>query len=241
MNHVGKKAAPVIIFLTDGEPTDDYLPDLEQLMKNGWFSCANRSAILMGDAFSNDIAKNAVEKFVSNPHTDVISADDTTVVTEKITAATIHTVAGAPLKDVVANDQPSPPDLPFGNDTPLDPPISTDPFSNSTSIDPSMPSDPFGNFASVDPPIPNDPFGNNDGIDQLTGSDLIDPAFPSDPFISDRITHSDSGNDALSDDSNASPFSDALFDPLFPTDPSIASDSTDFPFPDDLNSSDSFS
>lgn len=241
MNHVGKKAAPVIIFLTDGEPTDDYLPDLEQLMKNGWFSCANRSAILMGDAFSNDIAKNAVEKFVSNPHTDVVSADDTTVVTEKITAATIHTVAGAPLKDVVANDQPSPPDLPFGNDTPLDPPISTDPFSNSTSIDPSMPSDPFGNFASVDPPIPNDPFGNNDGIDQLTGSDLIDPAFPSDPFISDRITHSDSGNDALSDDSNASPFSDALFDPLFPTDPSIASDSTDFPFPDDLNSSDSFS
>ena len=238
MNHVGKKAAPVIIFLTDGEPTDDYLPDLEQLMKNGWFSCANRSAILMGDAFSNDIAKNAVEKFVSNPHTDVVSADDTTVVTEKITAATIHTVAGDPLKGTVANDQPLPPDPPFGNDTPLDPPIPINPFDDPISVDPSMPIDPFGNSASIDQPILNDPFGNNGGIDQLTGSNLIDPTFPSDPIISSGNVPSDGGND---DQSNVSPFSDALFDPLFPTDPSIASDPTGFPFPDDLNSPDSFS
>lgn len=256
MNHVGKKAAPVIIFLTDGEPTDDYLPDLEKLMKNGWFSCANRSAILMGDAFSNDIAKNAVEKFVSNPHTDVVSADDTTVVTEKITAATIHTVAGDPLKGTVANDQPTPPDPPFGNDssmgssipidpfgnsTSVDPLMPSDPFGNSTSVDPSIPSDPFGNSASVDPYMPTDPFGNNGGIDPLNGSNLLDPAFQSDPIASDGTTSGDVGNDALSNDSNTSPFSDALFDPLFPTDPSIASDSTGFPFPDDLNSPDSFS
>ena len=50
MKHSGKIAPPAIMFLTDGEPDDDYIYDLEQLLKNGWFSNASRSAILIGDA-----------------------------------------------------------------------------------------------------------------------------------------------------------------------------------------------
>lgn len=259
MNHVGKKAAPVIIFLTDGEPTDDYLPDLEKLMKNGWFSCANRSAILMGDAFSNDIAKSAVEKFVSNPHTDVVSADDTTVVTEKITAATIHTVAGDPLKGTVTNDPPLPSDLPFGNVTPVDPTIPVDPFGNSTSVNPTIPVDPFGNSTSVDPSMPCDPFGNIMGDpfiqDNPFGNNApIEPLISGDPFndapssnlsSSDRIdfggTEDGLNLDASTNSFSTSPFSDTAFDPLFPTDPSITSDPNAISFPNDFGNPDSFS
>lgn len=223
MNHVGKKAAPVIVFLTDGEPTDDYSSDLELLMKNGWFSCANRSAILMGDAFNNANAKNAVEKFVNNPLTDVVSADDTTVVTEKITAATIHTVAGDPLKDSTVNDSPLPTNTQF-------------------------PDDPFGNAIQTDSPFSDNPLGNSDSTDSHFPDDLFGGAFSDDTPFSDDIanntfpTNSDSPIDSsVMPDTSITPFSDTSFDSLFPNDPSFASDSNGILFSDDFGGADNFS
>ena len=75
MKHTGKIAPPAIMFLTDGGPTDDYESDLEDLLKNGWFVNASRSAVLLGDAIHDDAAKNAVRRFVEDPDNDIVEAE----------------------------------------------------------------------------------------------------------------------------------------------------------------------
>lgn len=190
MKHIGKKAAPVIIFLTDGEPTDDYSADLDELMKNGWFRCANRSAILMGDAFNNVNAKNAVEKFVTNPLTDVVSADDTTMVTEKITAATVHTVAGNPQKDDKTNSHLNTTNQqlgPFGNAD------STDTSTTNMPQDVDFPYDPdVGGYFMPPDDLINDDNNVTSGLDASINqndlpfsNDAFDSIFPDDPSFSD--------------------------------------------------------
>lgn len=244
MNHVGKKAAPVIIFLTDGEPTDNCSFDLEKLTKNGWFTCANRSAILIGDAAYSDAAKAAVAQFVSNPSTDIVSADDTTVVTEKITAATIHTVAGDPFKDntvtepLPSNDPPVPtfPDLPTDIDIPPIPGLPND-------IDippiPDLPTD-------IDfPPIPDLPTD----IDIPGDIDIQNPYLQNDPnpnVISSPDVNNPGGlvfpslGDDLQSDPGTLPGLDSDIDSLFPDDPSLRADSLSDSFPDGLGGADVF-
>ncbi len=39
---------PVIIFMTDGYPTDEYKPELEKIMRNKWFSKATRIGFAIG-------------------------------------------------------------------------------------------------------------------------------------------------------------------------------------------------
>lgn len=94
MKHTGKIAPPAIMFLTDGGPTDDYELDLEDLLKNGWFVNASRSVVLLGDAIYDDAAKNAVRTFVEDPENDIVDAEYSTVIIQKIKIATVHTVAG---------------------------------------------------------------------------------------------------------------------------------------------------
>ncbi len=98
MKHTGKIAPTAIMFLTDGVPTDDYQGDLDQLLENVWFANASRSAVLLGDAIHNDSARRAVEKFVNDPKEDIITADDSTVIIQKIELATMHTMAGDPIE-----------------------------------------------------------------------------------------------------------------------------------------------
>lgn len=97
MKHTGKIAPPAIMFLTDGGPTDDYESDLEDLLKNGWFANASRSAILLGDAIHDEAAKNAVRRFVEDPDNDIVDAENSTVIIQKIKTATMHTIAGDPM------------------------------------------------------------------------------------------------------------------------------------------------
>lgn len=99
MQHTGKIAPPAIMFLTDGEPTDDYQYDLDELLKNGWFINASRSAVLLGDAISNASAREAVRQFVEDPETEIVAAEDSTVIMQKLKIATLHTVAGVPIVD----------------------------------------------------------------------------------------------------------------------------------------------
>lgn len=50
--------APVIILLSDGEPTDDYISGLDTLKKNKWFKAAIKIAIAIGDdADTNTLAQ----------------------------------------------------------------------------------------------------------------------------------------------------------------------------------------
>jgi uncharacterized protein YegL len=51
--------APVIILLSDGEPTDEYKPELEEIKKNTWFKHAIKVAIAIG----NDANKRILAEF----------------------------------------------------------------------------------------------------------------------------------------------------------------------------------
>jgi uncharacterized protein YegL len=57
--------APVIILLSDGEPTDDYQEGLVNIRKNGWFKHAIKIAIAIG----NDANKNILAEFTGHTET----------------------------------------------------------------------------------------------------------------------------------------------------------------------------
>lgn len=54
--------APVIIFLSDGSPTDDYISALIEVKKNNWFKHAIKVAIAIG----NDADKSVLAEIVGN-------------------------------------------------------------------------------------------------------------------------------------------------------------------------------
>ena len=176
MKHTGKIAPPAIMFLTDGGPTDDYELYLEELLKNGWFANASRSAILLGDAINDDKARDAVSKFVNDPVGDITDADNSTTIIQKINLATMHTVAGDPMK---SDTQPAGngTDKPSEGDNPVEPGKSggdSNPFGDA---------DPFksgadDSFGGSDTAIGSDPFGGDAGNSDLFGGS----AGGSDPF-----------------------------------------------------------
>ena len=53
---------PIIILITDSEPTDDYKPALEQVKNNPWFKIAVKAAVAVGD----DANKDVLAEFTSN-------------------------------------------------------------------------------------------------------------------------------------------------------------------------------
>jgi uncharacterized protein YegL len=68
---IGYKA-PVIIFMTDGYPTDEYIGNLNKIRKNKWFACASKIGIGIGDDFDS----NAITEIVGNREA-VITVSDT--------------------------------------------------------------------------------------------------------------------------------------------------------------------
>lgn len=52
--------APVIILLSDGEPTDDWYGELKKLQQNKWYQSAIRIAIAVGDDADEDKLKKAI-------------------------------------------------------------------------------------------------------------------------------------------------------------------------------------
>lgn len=200
MKHTGKIAPPAIMFLTDGEPEDDYQADLNELLKNGWFTNASRSAVLLGDAINNSSAKDAVSRFVNDADSDIVTAEDSTVIIQKIRIATMHTVAGDPMQDSAAdddrmttsNDNDAVRDNHFGNTD--DNPLGGDSSSND---------DPFGGGSLSN----DDPFGGSTSTsdDPLGG----DSASSSDPFSDDSSGGDPFGNVTVDIDN---PFGDSTDD-----------------------------
>lgn len=92
MKHTGKIAPPAIMFLTDGKPDDEYQPYLDELLKNPYFVNANRSVILLGDAINDKFAKKAVNQFVPDPNSDIISINDTKMIFNNLKLGTLRLV-----------------------------------------------------------------------------------------------------------------------------------------------------
>lgn len=94
MNQKGKMAEPYIMLMTDGAPTegDDYEPELEKLKRyNGWFTGAQRYAVLIGEEAVNDpMARMSVSGFVTNQREGVIDAADAQAIVENVSAKTLR-------------------------------------------------------------------------------------------------------------------------------------------------------
>ena len=106
IEEVGKQASPVLIFLTDGAPTDDYKSDLADLQKNPFYQAAMRAAVVMGEGAEDPKAKAAVGEFATNglvlttgTHMSIVSA---------IELATMHVVAGGPVPEPTPDPGPFP-------------------------------------------------------------------------------------------------------------------------------------
>lgn len=206
MKHTGKIAPPAIMFLTDGGPTDDYESDLEELLKNGWFANASRSAVLLGDAINDDDANNAVRRFVEDPDNDIVDAENSTVIIQKIKIATMHTVAGDPMdKGNVGGGNTSPIDTTASgkNDAPSGTDTSTAGTGSTGGDDPFKvePNDPFGGNTDGDDPFSgntggSDPFGGNtDGDDPFSGNTGGSDPFGGNTDGDDTFSGSTSGDD----------------------------------------------
>lgn len=166
MKHTGKKAPPAIMFLTDGEPNDDYHDDLNDLLKNGWFANASRSAILLGDAIDNPEARDAVSHFVNDGNNDIVSASDSTVIIDKIRIATMHTIAGDPIQsDSSESNNSADQNNNTGNDL-----SQTDPSAIGSTDNTGIFGDPNNNIA-----VPSFP-DFVDGSDDSNSPDVMDTA-----------------------------------------------------------------
>lgn len=62
--------APIICFITDGDPTGEFMPQLERLKQRGWYKAALKFAIALGNSANYDLLEN----IVGNKET-VISSD----------------------------------------------------------------------------------------------------------------------------------------------------------------------
>ena len=91
----GKIAAPYIMFMTDGAPTEDdpYEDALADLKENGWFDIAQRYAVLIGEDTIHDAnARSAVAGFVKDEREGIIDAADATDIISAVSAKTIHVI-----------------------------------------------------------------------------------------------------------------------------------------------------
>ena len=64
--------APVIILLTDGEPTDDYMNPLKKIQENKWYQSALKIAIAVGEA-NKEVLKRVVKNIELVINVDNIS------------------------------------------------------------------------------------------------------------------------------------------------------------------------
>ena len=204
MKHIGKIAPPAIMFLTDGEPEDDYQPDLDELLKNGWFKNASRSAVLLGDAINNSSAKDAVRQFVNDPDSDIVNAENSTVIIQKIRIATMHTVAGDPMQDGTPCENDVNATTFSDNQSDVVDKKNTDNLSMNSNVN--LFGDSFG-IAGMDPFA--DTSGNiNKNVD--AGADMVsDNSFSDDPF-GDNTTMDDPFGGQSVDSTN--PFGDSTDD-----------------------------
>jgi uncharacterized protein YegL len=69
---VGRYLPPVLVLITDGEPTDDWRGPLQQLLATPWAQHAVRIAIAVG----SEAKLEPLERFINNPERRPVRADD---------------------------------------------------------------------------------------------------------------------------------------------------------------------
>jgi uncharacterized protein YegL len=76
----GRAIPPVIVLVTDGQPTDNFDEGLARLMATG----AGPMAIRIGIAIGDDAKHEPLKKFINNPEYPVLKADNAEMLTQYI-------------------------------------------------------------------------------------------------------------------------------------------------------------
>ena len=169
LKYNGSVAKPVIMFMTDGEPDDSYEHDLDKLLENKFFTRANRSVLLMGDAILSESAKKAVSRLVTDPEHNIVAADSRESIRSSINLETMRTLTGKNKPGKQKSD-----DKPVKDD----PTKMIDDTFGAPDVKPS--DDPFGapdvkpsddTFGTPSGQLSDDPFGNNDPFGAFGGDD----------------------------------------------------------------------
>ncbi|HWR39202.1 MAG TPA: VWA domain-containing protein [Patescibacteria group bacterium] len=71
---------PVLVLVSDGQPTDNYLNGLQELMDLPW----GKKAVRIGIAIGTDANETVLEKFIGNPEIPVLRANNPDVLTRYI-------------------------------------------------------------------------------------------------------------------------------------------------------------
>jgi uncharacterized protein YegL len=125
---MGERALPpVLVLITDGQPTDNFAGGLKKLMENPWA----KKAVRIGIGIGEDVDLSVLEKFIAQPEFKPLRADNAPTLARYIKWASTAVVksASAPASQVAGTKQgggsnvpiPTPPvPVPSGNVDPKD-------------------------------------------------------------------------------------------------------------------------
>ena len=95
--------APVIILLTDGEPTDDYVNPLKKLQENKWYQSALKIAIAVGEA-NKEVLKRIVRNIELVINVDDISQLKKVIRFIAVTSSQIASTSATVSEDIKPSD-----------------------------------------------------------------------------------------------------------------------------------------
>jgi len=99
---------PVLVLISDGQPTDEYKTALDRLLKMPWGTKAVRVAIAIGRATN----KRVLSEFINNPNVEPLQADNAEALVEYIrwVSTAVLQAASSPasqMEDSLSGNQPT--------------------------------------------------------------------------------------------------------------------------------------
>jgi uncharacterized protein YegL len=103
---MGERALPpVLVLITDGQPTDNFAGGLKKLMENPWA----KKAVRIGIALGEDADTSVLQQFIAHPEFKPLRADNAPTLTKYIKWASTAVVknASAPASTIAGQDKPA--------------------------------------------------------------------------------------------------------------------------------------
>lgn len=160
LNATAGAYTPLIIFMTDGKPSDMglYKEELERLKQNKWFRYATRAGIAIEEGALSPECKRVLMEFTENEK-NVYEAKNTVVLAKQIELVTLTGVDFVTQQGSIQNKDASPaPSTPTFNSASMPAPTPQSVSSNQAVSTPlnSQPSNQFSSSESASPTLPID-------------------------------------------------------------------------------------
>lgn len=160
LNSTAGAYTPLIIFMTDGKPSDMglYKEELERLKQNKWFRYATRAGIAIEEGALSPECKRVLMEFTENEK-NVYEAKNTVILAKQIELVTLTGVDFVTQQGSIQNKDTSPaPSTPTFNSASMPAPKPRSGSLNQPVSTPlnSQPSNPFSSSESASPTLPID-------------------------------------------------------------------------------------